>query len=302
CDVGGGGRETKALDAVELVGYKGFEPPSPLAEGQLHQNPSAPVHEQIENDELSGMLASKLLYTARRRVNALKQIVEGELAIHRHDDLAVEHESAGPHPAGRTSPPREIAGEGLPGFRLELNRLALAEGQAAEAVPLRLIGPLGSLGKPLDQPRLHGRIGRPQDARAHRGWSAGATARAKAGASSVFRTSPRRTQPRRAMATPYRRLPYSATEWASVEITKRMPGWRADRTQGGAISRRRGSPLISMAAREAAMTSRIASTSQSMGGRERTRRPSAWPQILKHGWAMARVIRAVMRAASSRKR
>src|SRR5262249_56888977 len=89
-----------------------------------------------------------------------------------------------------------------------------------------------AVGGVVGEPRLQGGIRRPQDARAHRGWSAGATARAKAGAPSAFRTSPRCTQPRRAMATPYRRLPYSATEWASVEITNRMPRWRADATHG----------------------------------------------------------------------
>src|SRR5262252_513518 len=77
-------------------------------------------------------------------------------------------------------------------------------------------------------------------------------------------------------------------EWASVEITKRMPRSLARRSHGGARSRRRGSPLISMAAREAAMTSRIFSTSHSMGGRERRSHPSACPQTLKQGCAMAR--------------
>src|SRR6266540_78027 len=123
---------------------------------------------------------------------------------------------------------------------------------------------------------------------------AGATALANSAAVRVLSTSSRRTQPRRAMATPYRTLPSSATEWASVDTTKRTPRSRADLSQRGARSSRRGSPLISTAARLAATVSRTSSTRQSTGGRERTRRPRAWPQILKHGSAMARTRRRVI--------
>src|SRR5262249_36041671 len=109
----------------------------------------------------------------------------------------------------------------------------------------------------------------------------GATERANSGALSVFSTSSRRTPPRRARATPYLTFASSPTEWASVDTTKRMPRARAATTQRGGRSSRRGSPLISTAAWPRAAASSTSSTRHSIGGRERTRRPSAWPHILK---------------------
>src|SRR5262252_2469154 len=145
-DLGRGGRETETLDALQLVGREGLETPPALAERQLHEHASAAIHEEVEDHELSGMLAGKLLHAARRRVNTLEQIVEGEAAVHRHDDLAVEHESSSVHRAERLRHLREVAGERLTGLGLELDRAALAEGDAAESVPLRFVGPLRPFG------------------------------------------------------------------------------------------------------------------------------------------------------------
>src|SRR5262249_58856726 len=148
----------EAGEALQLGGREGLETPPALAKRQLHEHPPAAIHEEVEDHELSGMLEGELLYAARRRVNTLEQIVEGEATVHRHDDLAVEHESPSVHRAKRLRHLREVAGERLTGFGLELDRAALTEGDAAKSIPLWLGGPLLPLGYPLDAPRLHRRV------------------------------------------------------------------------------------------------------------------------------------------------
>src|SRR5262249_14185497 len=88
---------------------------------------------------------------------------------------------------------------------------------------------LGTLSAAVGRGGQEGRVRAPQ---------VGATTRGNSDAVRVFSTSSRAIQARRAMATPYRTLPSSATECASVDTTKRIPRSRAARSQRGARSRR----------------------------------------------------------------
>src|SRR6478672_3012719 len=85
------------------------------------------------------------------------ELVKGKSATDGDDQLAVDHESLlfesaqGFHHVG------EIAGEGLSGFGLEIDVVAVAKGDAAKAVPFGFILPLSSDWNLVDRLRFHGR-------------------------------------------------------------------------------------------------------------------------------------------------
>ena len=70
------------------------------------------------------------------------QRLEGEAALDRDDDLAVEHELSGGKRRDRGRDIGEIAAEGLARFRAQFDGFAIPEGQAAEAVPFRFVPPM----------------------------------------------------------------------------------------------------------------------------------------------------------------
>jgi hypothetical protein len=70
------------------------------------------------------------------------QGLEGQPALDRDDDLAVEHELAGSERRDRSHDIREIAAEGLARFRAQFDVFAVPESEAAEAVPFGFIPPM----------------------------------------------------------------------------------------------------------------------------------------------------------------
>jgi hypothetical protein len=165
--VRGGGREPDVVAAAEVPGREGLEEPPPLAERPRHERAARRVHQQVEDDEHRRPLSSEPLDPARGGMDALEQVVEGEAPVHRHHDLAVEHEGARGERAQMLDHLREVAGERLPALGLQLDPLSIAEGQAAEAVPLGLVLPARAGWYLLDEPRLHRRVGR-AERQAHR--------------------------------------------------------------------------------------------------------------------------------------
>src|SRR5689334_3580026 len=97
------------------------------------------------------MLPRQFADSTLRRMYSLQQIVERQASPDRDHDLSIQYElprlqrtQAGLHL-------REIARQGLPGLRLQINLIAVAERQAAESVPLGLVLPLRTLRQPLHQ-------------------------------------------------------------------------------------------------------------------------------------------------------
>src|SRR4030095_15740378 len=102
---------------------------------------TARVRKHVEDHEHGRPLRGQLSHPALRWVNALEKIVEGELTVHGDHDLRVEDEGRRGHGEDGLHDFRKIAGEGLSRLGLELDRTALAEDEAAKAIPLRLVLP-----------------------------------------------------------------------------------------------------------------------------------------------------------------
>ena len=110
---------------------------------------------QIEGEIQPWRFLRELLHTARGRVNALQQRVEGKPLAMRHDDLAVEREAIRLQLQRCGDDLGEIAREVFAGFRAQVNAAAVARQQAAEAIPFRLVLPLLAARDRVDRPRLH---------------------------------------------------------------------------------------------------------------------------------------------------
>src|SRR3989442_9442911 len=93
-------------------------------------------------------------------MDALQQRVEGELAVHRHGDLPIEDEAVRRELAHGCGDFGEVARQWLAGLGLQHHGVAVAEGQAPEAVPLRLEEPALTSRNGLDELRLHRRVRR----------------------------------------------------------------------------------------------------------------------------------------------
>src|SRR3989442_6521652 len=93
-------------------------------------------------------------------MDALQQRVEGELAVHRHGGLPIEDEAVRRELAHGCGDFGEVARQWLAGLGLQHHGVAVAEGQAPEAVPLRLEEPALTSRNGLDELRLHRRIRR----------------------------------------------------------------------------------------------------------------------------------------------
>src|SRR4051794_13372169 len=91
-------------------------------------------------------------------MDAQEQLVERELAVLRHDDLTVEHEALRADAAKRLDEIREVAREGLSRLGHHIDLVAVAKGETAEAIPLRLVLPGRAGRQAVDELRLHRRI------------------------------------------------------------------------------------------------------------------------------------------------
>ena len=131
-----------------------------------HERFSFRVHEEIEDDERRGTLLRELRDTAFRGMDAEEQLVERERTVVRDDDFSVQHEVRCLHGEKRLDQLGEVARERLSCLGHQVDLVAIAEGEAAEAVPLRLVLPFAAGGKLVDELRLHGRVG-PRDGKCH---------------------------------------------------------------------------------------------------------------------------------------
>ena len=138
---------------------KGLERRAPLGKRRFDQRPTLDL-QAIEQHQLRRRLRGKLAHPAFGRVQPQLQRLERQHAADRDDQLAVEHEPVAGSAAMRRDDLREIAPERPPRLGLQLHVLAVAEDEAAKAVPFGLELPALALGQRLDQLRLHRRQGR----------------------------------------------------------------------------------------------------------------------------------------------
>ena len=143
--------------AAQILRSEFFQPRPPLAQRKIDERMTLVVREQVECDEQARRLFGELAHAARGRMNALEQRVEREGVAFRNHDLAVEHELLRLQLADRLGYFREIARQRLAGFRLQLDRVAVAKREAAKSVPFRLVLPLRPARDFADGHRLHGR-------------------------------------------------------------------------------------------------------------------------------------------------
>src|SRR6266542_2988356 len=95
-------------------------------------------------------------------MDSLEQEIERERPINRNYYLAVEDEPPGFYSAHRVNHLGEIAGERLPRLGLQLDPVSVAERDAPESVPFRLVLPAVPFGNPVLGPGLHRGEGRLQ--------------------------------------------------------------------------------------------------------------------------------------------
>jgi hypothetical protein len=88
-------------------------------------------------------------------MDALKQIVERELALDRHDDLAIQGEAFRVQIERSGDDLRKIALQVLAALGDHRDVAGIPREDATEAVPLGLVLPLRSLRNLVDRPRLH---------------------------------------------------------------------------------------------------------------------------------------------------
>ena len=96
------------------------------------------------------MLRGKSADAALRGVDALQQLIEVQLAEDRHDDFAIRNEPRWIQVAKCLHELGEDLAERLLGLRLQFDRVAVAKGKAAEAIPLGLVLPARFGGNRLD--------------------------------------------------------------------------------------------------------------------------------------------------------
>jgi hypothetical protein len=113
------------------------------------------IGQQIENDQHRRILRCQLAHAALGRMNAQQQFVERHAALDGDHDFAVEHESLCPQFRQCPDDVRKVALQRLPGLRLQLDLIAVAERQTTEAVPLGLVAPALAGRNLIDGERLH---------------------------------------------------------------------------------------------------------------------------------------------------
>src|SRR5690606_22427822 len=149
-------RKTNARRIHERAGCERLQARTPLRQGWFEQR-FLPVVHKIEDHEPGRRLGGEPTNPACSRMDALEQRVEGEVAVRGYRKLTVEYKASGWHRGDGRDDFGEVALERLPGFRLQRDVVAVAEGEAAKAVPLRLVLPIRPERDPLDRLRLHRR-------------------------------------------------------------------------------------------------------------------------------------------------
>ena len=164
-----GGRRREVHDVVP--GDRSDERRTPRGH-RLVEERAVVEREQVERDERSRRLGGQPVDPRLGRVDALQQRVEVEPVTARvgDDDLAVDDAALGQRVAERIEELGEVAAERtqLAGDQLQL--VAVAEHDAAEAVPLRLEQPAVAVGDRPCQLRQH-RLDRRLDRQVHVGQS-----------------------------------------------------------------------------------------------------------------------------------
>src|SRR3954447_9835409 len=103
------------------------------------------------------MRFGQLLHARCRGMEAKLELVEGESAADRDDEFAVDDKLLCFDLAERLNHIREVAGERLSRFGLQIDLIVLAKSDAAKPIPLRFVLPL-SLGRDfIDRLRFHRR-------------------------------------------------------------------------------------------------------------------------------------------------
>ena len=104
------------------------------------------IYEKIEDHKLRRRFVSKPLDSRFGRMDSLEQFVEREIAIERYNDLSVENKIFRAKLLHCFDHLREIPAKRLPGFRTNFDWCLHREYQRAEAVPLWLKLPVGTVG------------------------------------------------------------------------------------------------------------------------------------------------------------
>src|SRR5579872_5474731 len=128
-------------------------------EGKFDQRFTAIVHQEIEDDEGGGSGFAQFLDAAGGGMNAHEEGVKGELSVLGDDDLAIEDEFSCGEGGEIGGELWKIAGERLGGLRHEIDAGLIAEGEAAEAVPLGLVLPVRADGEVGGGESFHGGVG-----------------------------------------------------------------------------------------------------------------------------------------------
>jgi hypothetical protein len=120
------------------VGEQLLEPQPPLGEPTVAQI-VVPNADEVERDERRRRLGPQPLDPRRRGMQACHQREEVELVRARDHQLSVQHEPLDRQRKQRLHDLGEVAGARAAVARPQVDLAAVAKGQAAEAVPLRLV-------------------------------------------------------------------------------------------------------------------------------------------------------------------
>src|SRR5690349_5617507 len=119
------------------------------------------IHQQIESDEDCWCCSCQQRNAACRWMYALQQIVERGILANQHDELAVQYEALGLELMRGGGDLGKIPRQRALRLGLQLDLIAIAKQQAAEAIPFWLVLPLRPDGHFIDERRLHRSEGRP---------------------------------------------------------------------------------------------------------------------------------------------
>ena len=131
-------RRGRHVDRWLRAGEHRLEPRPPIAERRLAQRLVA-EREQVEGDVGRRYLHRQLVHARLGGMLAQLQRVEVETAFVRDDELAVEHDAFGELREQRLAKLGEVAQQRLAVPALQIEVVTVAEDDAAEAVPLRLV-------------------------------------------------------------------------------------------------------------------------------------------------------------------
>jgi len=139
------GRDLAEVDGVALRQPREglLQPGPPVPEGQVEER-DVTEGEQVEADELGGRLHGQLGDPRQRRVDPGGEVLPvqplGSGRAGPHDDLRVDHTLLRQQPADVLDDLGEVPGQRLAPPARELDLVPVAHDEAAEAVPLRLVG------------------------------------------------------------------------------------------------------------------------------------------------------------------